>query len=566
MTTIQGSDTAHQYTIAAAMDQPPYRDLTVGELLTRLADALPDREALVYAQGPRWTFAELEREARTIARGFAALGVAPGERVVLWATNVPEWVVLQFALAKLGAILVTANTSLRARDVDYLLRQSEAATLITIGGFRDVDYIAELAQIGAATGRIPMLRRIVLIGDIDPLRLGAAPGGAGPRIVNYADIHRDASAVTETALDALSGAVGLDTVVNMQYTSGTTGFPKGVMLSSRNVLNNGFACGEVLGYTPDDRLCLCVPLFHCFGCVIGTMGAFTHGACLCVVEAFDAKRVLEMVHLERCTALYGVPTMFIAELEHPDFGSFDLTSLRTGVMAGSLCPEPLMRRVMKDMHLPEITIAYGLTEASPVITMTPRIASVEQRSQTVGVLLPEVEARVIDPATGVECARGERGELWTRGYHVMTGYYNNAEATSAAIDTDGWLRTGDEASVDADGCYRITGRIKDLIIRGGENIAPKEVEDRLREHPAVADAYVYGVADDYLGEAVAGAVRTRPDVASDAALAEELKRWCAEALAKFKVPKYLRFVQDFPMTASGKIQKYKLREEHQRLL
>ena len=560
------------------MDQPPYRDVTVGDLLTRLAHALPDRDALVYAQGPRWTFEALEHEARTIARGLLALGVQPGERVVVWATNVPEWVVLQFALAKIGAILVTANTSLRARDIDYVLRQSEAATLVTIQGFRDVDYIAELAQIGATIGKIPTLKRIIFVGGQESGLFGTVAKGSDPCVLPYAELRGQASRVPEAALDALGRAVGLDTVINMQYTSGTTGFPKGVMLSSRNVLNNGFACGEVLDYTPADRLCLCVPLFHCFGCVIGVMGAFTHGACLCVVEAFDAKRVLEMVHTERCTALYGVPTMFIAELESSDFAQYDLASLRTGVMAGALCPEPLMRRVMKDMHLAEITIAYGLTEASPVITMTPRTASIEQRSQTVGVLLPEVEAKIVDPESGRERPAGERGELCTRGYHVMRGYYHNADATHAAIDAEGWLRTGDEASVDADGCFRITGRIKDLIIRGGENIAPKEIEDRLREHPGVADAYVYGVADAFFGEAVATAVRLppspqggfggtrKPDSADETELAEELRAWCASTLPKFKVPKYVRFVEDFPMTASGKIQKYRLREEHEQII
>jgi fatty-acyl-CoA synthase len=543
------------------MDQPPFRDITLGDLLTRLGRALPDRDAVVYAQGPRWTFRELEREARTIARGLLALGVSPGERVVVWATNVPEWIVLQFALAKIGAILVTANTSLRARDIDYLLRQSEAATLVTISGFRDVDYVAELGTIGATTGTIATLKRIISIGEATATALAAVAGPSDPvAVVRYADIAGLASRIAESELDTLEQAVVPDTVINMQYTSGTTGFPKGVMLSSRNILNNGFACGEVLGYTQDDRLCLCVPLFHCFGCVIGVMGAFTHGACLCVVEAFEPKRVLEMVHRERCTALYGVPTMFIAELEHPEFASYDLTSLRTGVMAGSLCPEPLMRRVMRDMNLSEITIAYGLTEASPVITMTPRTSSVEQRSQTVGVLLPEVEARVVDPETGRVAATGERGELCTRGYHVMKGYYNNPDATRAAIDADGWLRTGDEASVDTDGYFRITGRIKDLIIRGGENIAPKEIEDRLREHPAVADAYVYGVADAFFGEAVAAAIRLK---SQSQAGPEEMIAWCASSLAKFKVPKYVRFVQDFPMTASGKIQKYKLRADHE---
>ena len=532
--------------------QPPYRDVTLGDLLTRLARALPSREALVYVDGPRYTFDALEREARTIARGLAALGVARGERVVLWATNVPEWIVLQFALAKIGAILVTANTSLRARDIDYLLRQSEAGTLITIRGFRDVDYLRELEAAGAGVGRTPTLQRQIFIGDNPP-----------PGFTPYAELRSAAARVSDADLDARAGAVGVDDVINMQYTSGTTGFPKGVMLTSRNIVNNGHALGEVLAYTPADRLCLCVPLFHCFGCVIGVLGTFTHGGCLCAVEAFDPRRVLETVHRERCTALYGVPTMFIAELEHPDFAKYDLSSLRTGIMAGSLCPEPLMRRVMHEMHLPEMTIAYGMTESSPCITMTPRDSSIAQRTQTVGPVLPELEVKIVDPATGVERAPGERGELCCRGYNVMTGYYNNPEATRAAIDAGGWLHTGDEASMDPDGFFRITGRIKDLIIRGGENIAPKEIEDRLREHPAVADAYVYGVPDAFFGEVVAAAVRLRPDVS---ATPDDLAAFCASALAKFKVPRYVRFVDAFPMTASGKIQKYKLRQDHERLL
>jgi len=533
--------------------QPPYRDVTVGELLTRLAAALPDREALVYETAPRYTFAALEREARVIARGLIALGVQPGERVVVWATNVPEWVVLQFALAKIGAILVTANTSLRARDIDYLLRQCEAATLVAIRGFKEVDYIGELDAIGATSGRLPALQRLLFIGRDTP-----------PGFTNYEALRRLADGVADAALDERARSIGVDDVINMQYTSGTTGFPKGVMLSSRNIVNNGEALGRVLGYTPSDRLCLCVPLFHCFGCVIGVLGAFTHGACLCPIEAFDAKRVLETIHRERCTALYGVPTMFIAELECADFTRFDLTSLRTGVMAGALCPEPLMRRVMTEMHLPEITIAYGMTESSPGITMTPRDSSIAQRCQTVGPVLPELEVKIVDPATGAERAPGERGELCCRGYNVMAGYYNNPEATRAAIDADGWLHTGDEASIDADGCFRITGRIKDIIIRGGENIAPKEIEDRLREHPAVADAYVYGMPDEFFGEAVAAAVRLNPGAGD--VRAEDLMAWCAATQAKFKVPRYLRFVTGFPMTASGKVQKFKLREEHQQLL
>jgi fatty-acyl-CoA synthase len=507
----------------------------------------------VYEGQPRYTFAALDREARVIARGLMALGVEQGERVVLWATNVPEWVVLQFALAKVGAILVTANTSLRARDIDYLLRQSEAATLVAIRGFRDVDYIDELAAIGATSGTIPGLERLIFIGRDTP-----------PGFVNYEELRALAARVPDAALDQRAARIGVDDVINMQYTSGTTGFPKGVMLSSRNIVNNGHALGGMLGYTPADRLCLCVPLFHCFGCVIGVLGAFTHGACLCPIEAFDAKRVLETLHRERCTALYGVPTMFIAELECADFKSYDLTSLRTGVMAGAPCPEPLMRRVMTDMHLSEITIAYGMTESSPGITMTPRDSSVAQRSQTVGPVLPELEVKIVDPATGAGRAAGERGELCCRGYNVMKGYYNNPEATRAAIDADGWLHTGDEASMDADGCFRITGRIKDIIIRGGENIAPKEIEDRLREHAAVADAYVYGMPDAFFGEAVAAAVRLKPGAPEVSP--EDLVAWCAATEAKFKVPRYVRFVTEFPMTASGKVQKYKLREEHQKLV
>jgi fatty-acyl-CoA synthase len=324
----------------------PYRDVSVGRLLTELSTVLPDNPALLYESGPRFTFAQLEHEARTIARGLIAAGVERGERVVLWATNVPEWIVLQFALAKVGAILVTANTALRARDIDYLLRQSEAATIITIAGFRDVDYIAALREVGADVGRIPTLRRLIFIGRDTP-----------PGFTPYDTLRSRASEVSERALDERDAAIGVDDVINMQYTSGTTGFPKGVMLSSRNIVNNGQALGSELGYTADDRLCVCVPLFHCFGCVIGVLGAYTHGACLCPVEAFDPGKVLATVQRERCTALYGVPTMFLAELEHPDFKTVDLTSLRTGVMAGALCPEPLMRRVMTDMHIPEITIA-----------------------------------------------------------------------------------------------------------------------------------------------------------------------------------------------------------------
>lgn len=534
---------------------PPYRDLTVGALLTRLAEAIPDNEALVYsAIGQRWTFAELEAEARTIARGLMAMGVEKGERVALWATNLPEWIVLQFALAKIGAILVTVNTALRRREIDYLLRQSESATLLTISGHKDVDYLEELRLIGAiGEGRLPNLQRVIFIPRNETER---CPEGLFP----YERLRQAAEAISEAELDDREARVTLDDVINMQYTSGTTGFPKGVMLSSRNIVNNAYWLGLGLGYTVADRLCLSVPLFHCFGCVIGVLGAYTHGACLCPIEFFEARQVLETIDRERCTALYGVPTMFLAEMEDSDFARFDLQSLRTGVMAGSLCPEPLMRRAIAEMNLREITIIYGLTEASPGITQTNRFDTIEHRTQTVGQVLPEMEIKIIDPLSGQPVPPNHPGELCVRGYNVMKGYYNNPEATRAALDADGWLRTGDQATLDEGGYVRITGRIKDIIIRGGENISPKEVEDRLRLHPAVSDAYVYAIKSQFFGEEVAAAVKLKPGMGVEE---EELREFCQAGIARFKVPRFIRFVSDFPMTASGKIQKFRLRELHE---
>jgi fatty-acyl-CoA synthase len=534
----------------------PFRDITVGSLLSRLAEQQPSREALVYSHaGLRWTFRELDDESRLVARGLMAHGITRGDHVAVWATNVPEWIILQFALAKIGAILVTVNTSLKAPEVEYLLKQNETATLITIRGFRGVDYINELRQIGvvgpAAVRRaqFPHLRHVIYIG-----------GDAPADVVPYEQIRSSAEQVPDAALDAAAEAVAVDDVINMQYTSGTTGFPKGVMLTSRNIVNNGFWLAEGLAFTPADRLCLCVPLFHCFGCVIGVLGAYTHGACICAVESFDPRTVLETVERERCTALYGVPTMFLAELEDPEFARFDLTSLRTGVMAGALCPEPLMRKVIHEMHLREMTIAYGLTETSPGLTQTPRDANLEERTQTVGRVMPEIEVRIVDPLTGHDVPTGEKGELWARGYVVMKGYYNMPEQTAAAITPDGWLRSGDQASIDASGNVRITGRIKDLIIRGGENIAPKEVEDVLRRHPAIADVSVYAISSAFFGEEVAAAIRPQPGATIDAA---EVMRFCEDRIARFKVPRYVRVVDAFPMTASGKIQKFKLREMHE---
>jgi fatty-acyl-CoA synthase len=543
-----------------AMQKPiAYRDVTIGELLTRLARDYPQNDALVYPDRQlRYNFKELEWLSRQIAKGLLDCGITRGDRVALWATNVPEWIVLQFALAKIGAVLVTVNTSLRAPELAYLLKQSESSALITISGFRDVDYVETVYEIipelrtpqeGAwHSPDFPFLRSVIYIGE-EP-RAG---------MIGYDSLLSRAANISDEQLDAQLAAQDIDDVINMQYTSGTTGFPKGVMLTHRNILNNGYWLAEILGYTPQDRLCLPVPLFHCFGCVIGVLGAYTHATSLVPLEFFEPLKVLQYVEKEKCTAVYGVPTMFIAELEQLDTHHFDLSSLRTGVMAGSLCPEPLMRKVMERMNLHEITIAYGLTEASPGITMTPRFDSIELRTQTVGQVIPEVEVKIVDPMTGEACAPNQAGELCARGYNIMKGYYNNAQATAEAIDAEGWLHSGDQATMDEAGYVRITGRIKDLIIRGGENIAPKEIEDLLLQHPKIADVYIYGVPDERVGEEVAAAIRLKPN---ETLALDELRAFCEGRIAKFKIPRHLRFVTEFPMTASGKIQKFKLREMH----
>ena len=390
-----------------------------------------------------------------------ASGVKPHDHVALWATNVPEWVVLQFALAKIGAILVTVNTSLRARELDYLLRQSEVSTLITIRGFKSVDYLEVLGELGLGLFSGPGQAKRDAAAEPIRLDLVIFIGDAGPEaLLPYAKLRALASQVDEATLDACAAAVAVDDVINMQYTSGTTGFPKGVMLSSRNIVNNGYWLAQGLAYTSDDRVCLCVPLFHCFGCVIGVLGAYTHAVCLCPVERFEARQVLETIARERCTVVHGVPTMFQAMLEEPGFAGFDLTSLRTGIMAGAPCPESVMRRVIDDMHASEMTIVYGLTEVSPGITLTVRDDTVAHRTQTVGRALPDVEVRIVEPTTKTPVATGERGELQTRGYHVMKGYYDDPEATAAAVDPEGWLSTWDQAEMDADGYVRVTGRIK----------------------------------------------------------------------------------------------------------
>jgi len=536
-----------------------YCDVGVGELLTLLARDYPEHEALIYPDlGLRFDFNQLEWLSRKIARGLMDIGVEPGNRVALWAPNVPEWVVLQFALAKIGAILVTVNTSLRAAEIEFLLKQSESSTLITVAGFRDVNYVETIHELlpelrtseegMLQSAKLPFLRRVIYIGEEHP-----------DGMIRYDALLARSENVSDAQLDEFTTAQDLNTVINMQYTSGTTGFPKGVMLTNRNIVNNAYWLGEGLGLTPKDRLCVPVPFFHCFGCVIGVLGAYTHASTLVPLVTFDPLRALQYIEAERCTTLFGVPTMFIAELEQLDYHNLDMSSLRTGIMAGALCPEPLMRKVMDRMRLTELAIAYGLTEASPGITLTPRDDSIELRTQTVGLAIPNVEVKIIDPATGDECQNGVAGELCCRGYNVMKGYYNNPKATADAIDSDGWLHTGDQATRDDEGYFRITGRIKELIIRGGENIAPKEIEDLLRGNPKIVDVYVYGMPDERLGEEVAAAIKLK---AGEAATTDEIRAFCDGRIARFKIPRLIRFVDSFPMTASGKVQKFKLRETH----
>jgi len=510
------------------------RDLTVGALLEHCCQCWPDKVALTDAT-QSWTFSQLNQRVDTITRQLADLGIHKGDRVAVWLNNRAEWIELQFALARLGAVLVTVNTALRSHELHYLLQQSGAVALVYMRATPGLDFRAEVEQLDP----LPSLRWKIYVDD-------DLPDGA----IAFHGL--------ETASDIIP-EVDLDDVINMQYTSGTTGFPKGVRLSSRNIVNNGYWLGQGLGYTPEDRLCLCVPLFHCFGCVIGVLGAFTHGASLHLVANFDPLAVMETVQRFRCTSLYGVPTMFLAQLEHPDFERFDFSSLRTGVMAGSLCPEPLMRQVIERMNLREMTIAYGLTEASPAITQTLRGDPLHLVTQTVGKVLPDLEVEIRD-AQGNRAKVGEPGELCVRGYNVMLGYHDDPMATAQAIDEQGWLCTGDQATMDSDGYIRITGRIKDIIIRGGENISPKEVEDCLRNHPAVLDVAVYGVASPKYGEVVAAAVRLRP---GQSAGGEELGRYCRARLAHFKAPTCYRFVDQFPLTASGKVQKFVLRQLHQ---
>jgi fatty-acyl-CoA synthase len=534
-------------------------DLTVGGLLDLVAGRRPDDEALVYADRDlRYTYREFKGVVEECARALMALGLEKGDHVAVWGQNVPEWVTLQFATGKMGAVLVTVNPAYKAHELEYVLDQSDAAALFLTEGVRGADFlqilqeaVPELADVRdgeLSVEDLPYLKHLVLMGGDPPDNMP---------VMSFDEFLDRGREVTEEELRERQHSLDAEDVINMQYTSGTTGFPKGVQLTHANIVKNAFSIGECMKLGPEDRVCIPVPFFHCFGCVLGTLNTVTHEGTMVPIEIFDAERVLQAVHQERCTAVLGVPTMFIAELDHPDFDQYDTSSLRTGIMAGSPCPMEVMKRVVDVMGASEITIAYGQTESSPVITQTRTDDPLELRVSTVGRTLPGVEIRVVNIDTGEDCEPGEQGELWTRGYLVMRGYYKMEDKTAEVIDEDGWLHTGDLAVMDENGYVRITGRAKDMIIRGGENIYPREIEEFLYTHPDVSDVQVYGVPDEKYGEQVAAAIKKRPD----ADLTEEdVKEFCLQNIAYYKVPEYVDFVEEYPMTASGKIQKYKLRE------
>ena len=533
--------------------------LTVGGLLDLVAERRPDDEALVYADRDlRYTYTEFKEVVEKCAQSLMALGIDKGDHIAVWGQNVPEWVTLQFATGKVGAVLVTINPAYKAHELKYVLEQSDAAVLFLTEGVGDADFLQILQGAVPEFGEtddgelsieeLPFLKHVVLMGEEPP---------EGLPVIGFGEFLGRGEEVSAEALRELQASLDAEDVINMQYTSGTTGFPKGVQLTHTNIVKNAFHIGECMKLGPEDRVCIPVPFFHCFGCVLGTLNTVTHEGTMVPVERFDAEKVLQAVDQEKCTALLGVPTMFIAELEHQDFEQYDTSSLRTGIMAGSPCPMEVMKKVVDVMGASEITIAYGQTESSPVITQTRTDDPLELRVSSVGRKLPDVEVRIVSMETDEDAGPEEQGELWTRGYHVMRGYYKMEEKTSEVIDDEGWLHTGDLAVMDEDGYVRITGRAKDMIIRGGENVYPREIEEFLYTHPEVSDVQVYGVPDEKYGEKVAAAVKLRQ---GSELTAEDIKDYCRENIAYFKVPEYIDFVKDYPMTASGKIQKYKLRE------
>ncbi|MBO3744847.1 AMP-binding protein [Streptosporangiaceae bacterium NEAU-GS5] len=522
-----------QLSYASGASARPLLGETIGENLERTVARVPDREALVdVAAGRRWTYAEFDAAVNEVALGLLALGTSKGERVGIWAPNCAEWVLTQYATAKIGAVLVNVNPAYRTHELDFVLRQSGMRLLISAVEHKGSDYRAMLGDVG--------FEPVIFIGE---------PG--------WEELAERGRAADARALRERAATLSFDDPINIQYTSGTTGFPKGATLSHHNILNNGFFVGEGVGYTEIDRVCLPVPLYHCFGMVMGNLGATSHGACVVLpAPGFDPEATLRAVQQERCTSLYGVPTMFIAELGVA--AGYDLSSLRTGIMAGSPCPVEVMKRVVGEMHMSEVAICYGMTETSPVSTMTRRDDGLARRTETVGQVMPHVEVKVIEPDTGLVAPRGTPGELCTRGYSVMLGYWDEPAKTAEAIDTARWMHTGDLATMDAEGYLNIVGRIKDMVIRGGENIYPREIEEFLYSHPDIADVQVIGVPDAKYGEELMAWIVMRPGASP--LTAEAVREFCAGRLAHYKIPRYVHLVDGFPLTVTGKIRKVEMRE------
>lgn len=532
---------------------------TLGDLLDEQVKLYGKKEAVVYPEiGIRWTYEDFQRKVYKAAKGLMKLGLKKGHHLSIWATNQPEWLISQFATGMTGVVLITVNTNYRTRELEYLLKQSDTETLILEREVKGVSYVDMLYEIcpelkecppgQLKSKRLPKLKNVILLDD--------KPSSG---MFCWQDLIEMGSEIRDEEVKARQASLHPDDVINMQYTSGTTGFPKGVMLSHFNIINNGRNIAECMRLTDQDRLCIPVPFFHCFGCVLGTLAGISTGATIIPLITFDAGKVLEVVKKEKCTGLHGVPTMFITELNHPSFERKGYPHLRTGIMAGSNCPIEVMRKVTEVMGIHEITIAYGQTESSPVITQTRTDDSLQVRVSTVGRPLPHVEVKIIDPVSNEPVPPGEQGELCTRGYHVMKGYYKMPGATKEVIDEEGWLHTGDLAVENEDGTYQITGRLKDMIIRGGENIYPREIEEFLYTHPKVLDVQIVGVPDEKYGEISVAFIRKKEGVECTE---EEIIEFCKGKIARFKIPSQVIFVHNYPMTASGKIQKYKLREAY----
>ena len=539
------------------MEKQELIDYTVGGILEKYVAEDPDHEFMIYPdRGLRFTYKEFDERVNIFAKGLLSIGVTKGSKVGVWAKNVPDWMTFMFATAKIGAVLVTVNTNYKNAELEYIMKNADIHTMCMVNGYRDSDYVQILYDLvpelkttqrgKLRSEKFPELRNVVYIGQ-EKLR----------GMYNTSELMKLGTLVGDDELERAKSRVDCHDEINMQYTSGTTGFPKGVMLTSHNILNNGLTIGDRMHFTAADRLLICVPLFHCFGCVLGVCSVITHGSTMVMVEDFDPLKVLASVHRERCTALHGVPTMFIAELHHPMFDMFDLSSLRTGIMAGAPCPIETMKQVMDKMYCTEIISVYGLTETSPGMTASATTDSMEIRATTVGRAFPNVEVKVLDPQTNEECPPGTPGEMCCKGYNIMKGYYKNPEATAAIIDENGFLHSGDLGVMDENGYFRITGRIKEMIIRGGENIYPREIENFLYKMPQIEAIEVAGIPSPKYGEQVGAFIKIKEGCTLTE---DEVKLYCRGQIARYKIPKYIFFVEGYPMTASGKIQKYRLKD------